>query len=172
MRVGLLVSFVVISGLGSHALAQDSPLYSNREDRFAVIFPGPPVAKDIAYTTRTGTSLPARQYSFEDGDNRYAVTIVVFKLGRAADSRHVEHAAEILRKRGQILYQARATYDWGIPGRQLNIMETTGRQLRASVYMHDHHLVITEASAEMGNIAALQFEQSITLLDRNGAAID
>ena len=167
-------SFAVILGAGC-AAAQEAPpalLYSNKESRFAVIFPGEPVAKDTDYTTRGGAVLPAKEYSFQDGDNRYSVTVVVFKTGRGSDRNQVEHAAETLRKRGKILYQARATYDWGISGRQLNIMETTGRQLRASVYMYDRHLVITEASAEMGNIAALQFEQSITLLDRNGADVD
>ena len=59
-----------------------------------------------------------------------------------------------------------------MPGRQLNICETDGRQLRASVYMYDRRLYITEASAETGDVAAIQFEQSIMLLDEDGEDVD
>lgn len=55
-----------------------------------------------------------------------------------------------------------------MPGRQLNLAEMKGHQLRASVCMWDHQLYITEASAVPGSSAALQFEQSITILDANG----
>ena len=44
-------------------------------------------------------------------------------------------------------------------------METGGRQLRASVYMYDRRLYITEASAVPGDVPAIEFEQSIMLLD-------
>ena len=40
----------------------------------------------------------------------------------------------------------------------------------ASVYMAENHLTITEAEAEPGDFTALQFEQSITLI--NGEGID
>ena len=154
------------------ALAQDGPLNINREHRFAVIFPGEPMTREIAYTTRNGTAVPARQFFIEDDARRYMVTVVQFADGRSEDRRAVEHAAEGLRQRGQILFQAYATYDPGIPGRQLNIMEANGRQLRASVYMYDRRLYITEASAAPGDFAALQFEQSIMLLDENGEDVD
>jgi len=49
------------------------------------------------------------------------------------------------------------------PGGQLNIMEANGRQLRASVYMAQRRLIITQAEAVMGDTEALQFEQSIAL---------
>ena len=177
MRVAVLVAAAIVFNLGCAAIAQDEQpptrLYMNKEYRFGVIFPAAPMTKEIMYTTRTGTAVPAREFFHETDKGRYAVTIVTFpQLRRTVDAGIVEHAAENIRKRGDILYQARATYDWGIPGRQLNIKEPNGRQLRASVYMYDRHLVITEASAEMGNFEALQFEQSITLFDRNGVEVD
>jgi hypothetical protein len=38
--------------------------------------------------------------------------------------------------------------------------------------MWDHQLYITEASAPEGSQSALQFEQSITILDTNGNDLD
>ena len=154
------------------ALAQEAPLYLNRDARFAVIFPEQPMVREIAYTTRAGESVPARQFFVEDGIGRYAVTVVQFAGGRAEDRRAVEHAAENLRRRGEVRFQAYADYDPGIPGRQLNIFERDGRQLRASVYMYDRRLYITEASADVGDVAAIQFEQSIMLLDEDGGDVD
>jgi len=154
------------------AVGQESPLHIDREARFAVIFPGEPMMREVAHTTRTGESVPARQYFIEQDVGRYAVTVVQFATGRAEDRRAVEHAAEGLRRRGEVRFQAYADYDPGIPGRQLNIMETGGRQLRASVYMYDRRLYITEASAVPGDVAAIQFEQSIMLLDDEGNDVD
>jgi hypothetical protein len=170
LRVSGLLFAAAVSVLP--ALAQESPLYVNRDARFAVIFPDQPMMREIAYTTRAGESVPARQFFVEDGAGRYAVTVVQFPSGRAEDRRAVEHAAENLRRRGEVRFQAYADYDPGIPGRQLNIFETGGRQLRASVYMYDRRLYITEANAEPGDVAAIQFEQSIMLLDEDGGDVD
>lgn len=167
LALSFAAAFVVVP-----ALAQDGPLNINREHRFAVIFPGEPMTREIAYTTRNGTPVPARQFFIEDDASRYMVTVVQFADGRSEDRRAVEHAAEGLRRRGEVRFQAYADYDPGIPGRQLNIMETGGRQLRASVYMYDRRLYITEASAVPGDVAAIQFEQSIMLLDDEGNDVD
>jgi hypothetical protein len=55
--------------------AQSSPpYYINREHRFAVIFPGEPVGMDIRYTTSSGATVPARQFSVQSGTDLHAVT--------------------------------------------------------------------------------------------------
>jgi hypothetical protein len=92
--------------------------------------------------------------------------------GPPTDEPLVEHAAEQLRKRGEILFQYKYNYDPGVPGRQLNIRESNGRQLRSSMYMWDHRLVIAESSAPMGSSEGLQFEQSLTLIDAKGEELD
>lgn len=166
------ISAILLFAFGPPALGQDSPLYVNRDHRFAVIFPGEPMMRDVAYTTRGGDAVPAREFFIEQGEGRYTVTVVEFASGRAEDRRAVEHAAEGLRRRGEVRFQAYADYDPGIPGRQLNIFEPGGRQLRASIYMYDRRLYITEANAEPGDVAAIQFEQSIMLLDEEGNDVD
>jgi hypothetical protein len=163
---------VALPGVLGAAFAQDSPLYSNRENRFSVIFPSVPKTRDVAFTTHRGETVSAKQFYVEDKDAQYFVTVVHVPNGPATDDQLVEHAAEQLRKRGQILFQYKYNYDPGVPGRQLNIKETNGKQLRSSMYMWDHRLIIAETSAPEGIPAALQFEQSITLLDAKGGDLD
>jgi hypothetical protein len=171
-RVSAFVAAVACVALATPVRAQEGPLHVNRDARFAVIFPGEPMVRQISYTSRTGAPVPAREFFVEQNGARYVVTVVQFPDGRAEDRRSVEHAAEGLRRRGEVRFQAYADYDPGIPGRQLNIFEAGGRQLRASVYMYDRRLYITEATAEPGDIAAIQFEQSIMLLDEDGEDVD
>ena len=167
--VAVLFSSPALVGFFGAAGAQTSPpYYINREYRFAVIFPGAPVARDVAYTTSSGASVPARAFSLERGAEQFTVTIVMFLAGPAVDDRAVDHAAEQLRQKGEVRFQFADEYDPGLPGRQLNIFQSDGRQLRASVYMWDHRLYITEASAAPGSSDALQFEQSVMLLDADG----
>ena len=170
LRVSALLFAVVFAALP--AFAQERPLYVNRDHRFGVIFPSPPMEREITYATRMGDSVPAREFFLEQDEGRYSVIVVEFATGRSEDRRTVEHAAANLRRRGEILFQYYANYDPGIPGRQLNIREPSGRQLRASVYMYDRRLYITEASATPGDLAAIQFEQSIMLLEADGTDAD
>ena len=60
----------------------------------------------------------------------------------------------------------------GKPGGQLNIVQPNGRQFRASAYMAQHRLYITQADAAMGDSTALQFEQSIAMVNRAGTDLD
>jgi hypothetical protein len=169
MIAAALLSLLALAVFASAAAAQTSPpYYINREHRFAVIFPGEPMARDVGYTMRSGMSVPARQFYIEEGGERFLVTVVHFATGEAVDNQAVDHAADQLRQRGEVRFQFAEDYDPGLPGRQLNIFEPNGRQLRASVYMWDHRLYITEATTAPGSSAGLQFEQSIMLLDADG----
>jgi hypothetical protein len=53
-------------------------------------------------------------------------------------------------------------YDPGMPD----------RQFRASAYMVDHRLYVTKADSGPGDFAALQFEQSVSLIDALGTDLD
>lgn len=170
LRVLIFASFAAL--LSGAAFAKDDIRYRNNEHRFAVIFPGQPMQRDITYTTNKGAMVPAKQFYIEQGTDQFIVTVVKVTDGPAADDALVEHAAERLRQRGEVKFGYKYNYDPGVPGRQLNIAERNGRQLRVSMYMLDHRLVIAETSATPGNSAALQFEQSITLLDARGEDLD
>ena len=173
MRVAAFLTAAIVLLMPEVAVAQSSPpFYINREYRFAVIFPAEPAAKDITYTTGSGASFPARQFAVEQNKNRHIITIVDFATGPAIDIRIVDQAADALRARGDVRFQAAEEYDPGLPGRQLMILQRDGHQLRASVYMWDHRLYITEANGDPGATSLLQFEQSVTLLDAQGNEVN
>ena len=92
-----------------------------------------------------------------------------YAKGPKADEKIVEQAAAELARRGQVRFQNNGDYDPGMPGHQLDIFEPDGKQLRASVYMAQHRLTITQAEAAPNDLDALQFEQSIVLIDHAGA---
>ena len=170
--------FVVALGLfllgPGEVMAQelDASLYRNLEYRFAAIFPDEPQIREISYRTRDDISVPARQFYVEQGTNEYLVTVVNFPAGPAIDWYAVEHVAEQMRLRGDVRFEFEDAYDPGIPGRQLNVSQPDGRQLRVSTYMWDHNLYIAEAVAQPGDMAALKLEQSLLLLDSAGEPVD
>ena len=149
----------------------DDNVYVNCQYRVAAIFPRTPTIKDITYTV-AGRSVPARQFYTQQGADLFSVIVADFTNGPEVDENLVAAAAIPLRQRGEIKFQFAAEYDPGIPGRQLNILEPNGRQLRASVYMADHRLYITEATAVPGDFAALQFEQSVSMINAQGTDLD
>jgi hypothetical protein len=146
-------------------------VYVNCPYRFAAQFPDNPTIRDITYSVG-GRNVPARQFTATKGMDTFVVTIADFTNGPAADEQIVESAAVPLRGRGRVLFQFAEDYDPGVPGRQINAALPDGRQLRASVYMADHRLYVTEAVAPVGDFLALQFEQSITMIDANGTDLD
>ena len=172
LRAVALISCVALPGALGAAFAQDSPLYSNREFRFSIIFPSEPKMRDVPFLTHGGETVSAKQFYVEKPNEEYLVTIVHVPNGPGTDDALVEHAAEQLRKRGDILFQFKFNYDPGVPGRQLNIKQTDGRQLRSSMYMWDQRLIIAQSTAPMGSSEGLQFEQSLTLLDETGGELD
>ena len=149
-----------------------APFFTNCMYGFAIIFPERPQQRDFLYATHNGKVQPAHQFYVEKGPNRYSLTIVDFFDGPKADVQIVEHASANLKQRGTLFHEDFAPYDPGMPGHQLNIFETKERQIRASVYMAENRLYITEATIAFGDIPAVQFEQSITLVDDMGWDLD
>ena len=171
LLIGAAVPFVVAPAASQQIGEQ---VYTSCEHRFAVIYPGQPKTRDLQFTTTGGRTVPAREYLFKDAPDRFAVTVAVFPASSpAVDDAVVENAAEQLRQKGgRINQQFKEPYDPGMPGRQLNISYPNGKQLRSSIYMADRRLTITEATAAQSDFNALQFEQSITLIDAKGDDLD
>ena len=153
-------------------LAQEDRMNANCQYGFAIIWPGQPAVRDVRYTTAAGTNVPAKQFFVEEGPNRYSVTVADFSNGPKASEDIVNQALTELSKRGEVRFRGFGDYDPGMPGGQLNIFEPNGHQLRTSVYMAYHRLVVTEADAVPGDTDALLFEKSISLVDHTGTDID
>ena len=152
--------------------AEASPIYANCQAGFAIIFPGQPMARDVTFTAGPGKTLPAREYYVEKGGNRYSVTVADLPNGPYADRELLAQTLAELSKKGQVSTRADVELGLGRPGGQLNIMEPNGRQLRASAYAAQHRLTVTQAEAVVGEGQALQFEQSIALINQAGTDLD
>ena len=164
--VASVVPIALAAEQGELAIAPD--VFASCQYRFMAIFPSAPQARDITYTNG-GRTVPARQFYVEQGENRYSVTIADFTNGGPAiDEEIIENAATAIRSQGEVKFQFPEDYTPGIPGRQLNVFDANGRQHRASIYMNDHRLIITESYAEPSDFTTIQFEQSVGMLDANG----
>jgi hypothetical protein len=180
MTKSILSSVVVLAACAilqtgvsaQEAVFRDTQAYASCPDRFAVIFPANPSMRDTSFATQSGASVAARQHYLERGADRFSVTVVVLANGPALDEQIISHAADILRKQGEVRADYPVGYIAGVRGRQLLVQQPNGRQLRGSVYMHDHRVYITEASTAAGDIPGLQFDQSITIVDAEGVDID
>jgi hypothetical protein len=172
--VVVLATCMALQGgaVAQEAVFRDTQTYTSCQDRFAVIFPSNPRMSDTTFATQSGASVAARQHYLEQGADRFSVTVVVLADGPALDEQIISHAADILRKQGEVRADFPVGYIAGVRGRQLLVGQPNGRQLRGSVYMHDHRIYITEASTVAGDIPGLQFDQSITIIDGEGVDID
>jgi len=162
---------LVLAGAAT-AQAQTTSVYRNDEYRFEVIFPEEPIERDVSYATKDGADVTAKQFYVERGTNQYHVTVVNLPGGPAIDADAVEHAAEQSRQLGEVRFEYEVAYDPGIPGWQLNVLHSDGRQVRATIYMWDHNLYITQAITAAGDTAALMLDQSIFLLNADGTEVD
>jgi glyoxylase-like metal-dependent hydrolase (beta-lactamase superfamily II) len=164
--VASMVPIALAAQQGELAIAPN--VFASCQYRFMAIFPETPKARDITYTIG-GMTVPARQFYVDQGTNKYSVTVADFSNGGpAVDEEIVEDAATAIRLRGEVKFQFPEDYTPGIPGRQLNVFDPNGHQHRASIYMVDHRLVLTESYADPNDFTTIQFEQSIGMLDGTG----
>ena len=152
--------------------AEAEPIYANCQAGFAVIFPGQPMVRDTTYTLASGMSVPAKEFYVEKNGNRYSVTSVQLPNAPYSDPETVKYAADQLAKKGDVRTRVAVELGLARPGGQLNIMQPNGRQLRASAYMAQKRLIITQADINPGDSEGLQFEQSIALVNYAGTDLD
>jgi len=150
-------------------------IYVNCEYRMAAQFPQDPKIRGITYCDGVRTA-PARQFYYDRPAGQLSVTVARITGGPEVDEQVIENAADTLRKRGQVRFNAFVYYDDTVsaqlPGRQLQVALPDRHILNGSVYMADHRLYITEALASANDLEALMFSQSVSLIDRNGPDLD
>ncbi len=150
-------------------------IYVNCQYRMAASFPHDPKTRNVTYRDAVRTA-PARQFYYERPAGQLSVTVAQIAGGPTVDKQVIENAADTLRKRGQVRFDAFVYYDDDksaqLPGRQLQIALPDGHLLNASVYMADHRLFLTEAVATTNDIEALMFSQSVSMIDQNGTDLD
>jgi hypothetical protein len=182
------------------ANGQEWVKYSNLEDRFIVNFPGQPDILEVDYTTESGAIVPSRIYSVDDGNARYAITIMDYTV---AEQAHVDrcrrleaetgrispnqcigrgHLRDIdgaiayeawnIRRResGEITYDAFGRVD-GVPGHQLQILHPDDSRSFIGLYMLDRRLYVLEGTVPGDYPPPGLFQQSLGMLDEMGRRV-
>ena len=175
-------------GMGT-AGAQGWHQYTSTVDRFRIYTPGEFQLEDTSFASEYGATFPAHLYSYEDGGNRFTVTVVDYTdslrihterarteadylLYWEVDVRaSIAYAAANLRSRGgEVAYDAYHYID-RVEGHQLHIDNDDGTRTYAAIYLHDSHLFIVEATVTPAMPPPGQFQQTLEFLDANGDRI-
>ena len=170
--------------------AQGWRQYASAADNFQIHAPGEFEVTDIDYPSEYGAVFPARVYSYDDGPNRYSVTVVDYTDSRAIHAARpnrteadldlywevdvrasVAYAATNLRRRGgDVTYDAYHYVD-RVEGHQLQITNDDGSRTFAAIYLHDSRLYISEATVAPGAPPPGMFQQSLEFTDAAGNPI-
>ena len=195
MRLIPLIA-AAIALLSGPSIAQGWIEYASRADFFSVNFPGEPKVRDITYTTEYGITLPGRVHSYEDGPNRYSVTVVDYtdaekihteraarckaaggdgdscgNPGRAEVRGAIVHAtSNLLQRDAKVTHYANYNADL-VEGHRLQLTNADRSRTFAVIHMHDYHLYILEGTVAPGLPPPALFQQSLGFLDKEGKRI-
>jgi len=171
-----------------HSFAQVWTEYVSMQDRFRMFGPGEPAIHEIAYSSEYGVEYPARVYLYEDGLNRYSLTVVDYTDAErihsertnktSADDGSIYWAVDVIgsiayaawnirRRGGEVTYDA-FHYIQRVQGHQLQITNEDQSRTYAGIYLHEMRLYILEAIAPAGAPPPTIFQQSLELLDEDG----
>ncbi len=188
LRLIAVVSMLFPSG---PSVAQDWIHYFSTTDLFSIHTPGEFEVQDITYPSEYGAIFPARVYSYEDGANRYAVTVVDYTDSQRIHTERtdrteadylsvywevdvrasVAYAAWNLRQRGgEVTYDAYHYIDL-VEGHQLQMTNADQTRTYAGIYLHDSRLYIVEATVSPGSVPPGFFQQSLQFIDEAGDRI-
>ena len=193
--IPLIAAALSLLSSGS-GFAQDWVEYQNRADFFSVNFPGEPKVRDISYRTEYSITLPGRVYNYENGPNRYSVTVVDYTnlerleaervkscqaAGGDGDSCNDHSLADM---RGAIVY---ATWNFlqrdakvthlsysnvdRVEGHELQLTNADRSRTFVSIHMHENRLYILEGTVPAGSPAPALFQNSLGFLDKDGKGI-
>ena len=180
------VSILLSSG---PALAQAWIEYTSSSDDFRIHTPGEFEIEETTYPSEYGVILPARIYSYERGDDRYALTVVDYRESERLHTERTRNEAEYLRywdidirasvayaawnfrkRGGEVTYDAYHYIDL-VEGHQLQITNDDQSRTYAGIYLHDSRLYIVEATVAPGSVPPGFFQQSLQFVDENGERI-
>ena len=189
----LTSAMTVLCGLllAQPALAQEWTEYETRVDRFTVPAPGQPKIDTMTWDSEYGARFPGRVYRWEQGRNRYSVTVVDYSDAERIHS-EVNHIAyrggpgywtiDIM---GSIDYAAtryrqkpgiKVTYDaWHyierVTGHELQLTNPDESRTYVGIYLHENRLYILDATAPANEAPPIIFQQSFGFLDADGKPV-
>ena len=196
MRLIPVITAALSLFIACPSFAQGWIEYSSQQDFFTINFPGEPDISDITYDTEYFITLPGRVYSYEDGGNRYSVTVIDFTN---SDRRHAERVADCVASggdgdlcgnRADTEKQAAidfATWDFlrrdaklthfvytqadRVEGHALQLDNADGTRTYAAIHMHKDRLYILDGTVSANSVPPSLFQQSMGFLDEEGNSI-
>jgi len=193
MRLIPLVPAAFVLCISAPSFAQDWIEYASQADLFTVNFPREPTVRAITYPTEYGLTLPGRVHSYEDGPNRYSVTVVDYgnvqklhqerltncqKYPNLCNNPWVgeRRGAADYAVRGFLQRDARVTdYAYSnvdrVEGRRLQLTNADRSRTFAAIHMHDNRLYILEGTVPAGAPVPGLFQQSLGFLDKDGIRV-
>ena len=171
--VGLIPAVVALAVVGA-AYAQVWSEYENRQDLFAVNFPGDPKTTETTFKTSKGSNLPARVYTAVAPQTSitagtYRVTVVDYRNATGELGTAMDDAAKTILAKGESKYDG-VEHTEQIRSRRLTV-ESADRRYLAEIMVHDNRLYIIEADTSINAVPPAQFQASIQILDTEGKRI-
>jgi hypothetical protein len=171
--------------------AQEWDRYQNLEGRFAVSAPGQPAIEKTKWKSEYDSMFPETIYSWQQGSNRYTVTVVDYSDSEAIYMANPHSEAfqlpvywqiDIL---GSIQYAAtqyrqkpgvKVTFDAFhyinlVTGHELQLTNPDQSRTYVGIYLHENRLYIFDATVAKGMPPPLIFQQSPEFLDADGNSI-
>lgn len=193
MRLIPLVPAAFVLCVSWPSFAQGWIEYASQADLFTVNFPGEPKVRDITYPTEYRITLPGRVHSYEDGPNRYSVTVVnyadVEKIHQARvkncqgypDTCNNPWVGELrgaldyavrsfLQRDGKVTDYAYSNVD-RVEGRRIQLTNADRSRTFVAIHMHDNRLYILEGTVPAGAPPPGLFQQSLGFLDKDGIRV-
>ena len=193
MRHVPLVRVVLVLCLSAPSFAQEWIEYTSRADFFTVNFPADPMVREITYTTEYGVRLPGRVHSYQDGPNRYSVTVIDYSNIQKIHAARLANCDKypnlcanpwVGEVRGAMDYAAGAflrrdvkvtDYAYSnterVEGRRIQLLNTDRSQTFVMIHMHENRLYILEGTVEAGLPPPGLFQQSLGFVDKDGIRV-
>ncbi len=195
MRLMLLMSSALVLAMSGTSFAQDWAEFVSREDRFTITFPGQPKVTETTWTSQFSAILPARIYSGTQGSGRYSATVVDYNpIERLLSERSrslpaldlavhayglgywktdvrsaVVYAMSKFLERDAKITSVLPNFSDLVAGLLVHLTNNADQSRTfASMYMHEHRLVIAEATVPKDAPPPLIFQQSLGWLDEDG----
>ena len=191
MRITTIIAAALLLFVGRPAFAQEWDRYQNLEDRFAVSAPGQPAIEKTKWKSEYDSMFPETIYRWEQGPNRYTVTVVDYSNSEAIYMANQHSAAfqlavywqiDIL---GSIQYAAtqyrqksgvKVTFDAFhyinlVTGHELQLTNPDQSRTFVGLYLHENRLYIFDATVAKNMPPPLIFQQSPEFLDEKGNSI-
>jgi hypothetical protein len=174
--------------------------FASLEERFTAVFPGKPTVTETAWFSQFGAVLPARAYGVTQGQSRFVITVVDYRVVERVQVEKARACPEGANTcqgipdwgigywkndvRGAIVYAVSkflmrdvkvTEIIWNgialVQGQALQLTNNADQSRTfVGVYMHDNRLVIVEATVPAAYPAPVAFTESIGWIDERGRA--